>query len=133
MILQEAALKRATVMVVGSRQSRPLLEALNKAGARPVLKQSMPKALTALRQDRIAAIVVDRARVGIDALEFVLNVRDVDPRLPVLIVGRSSDRKSDLTLAAQDATYLVDEPDSHESSVVAALTGVLAPPGADHR
>jgi len=126
----DAASRKAIVMVMGSRRSRPLLQALDKAGLRPVLEQSMPKALTTLEQNRVAAVVVDRPRVDVDALEFVLNVRDVNSQLPVLIVGRSSDRKGDATLAAQDATHLVDEPDSYESSVVSTLMRLLAMPGA---
>ena len=124
----DAASRKAIVMVMGSRRSRPLLEALDKAGVRPVLEQSMPKALTTLEQNRVAAVVVDRARVDVDALEFVLNVRDVDSQLPVLIVGRSSDRKGDATLASQDGTHLVDGPDSYESSVVSTLVRILAVP-----
>ena len=129
----DAASRKAIVMVMGSRRSRPLLEALDKAGVRPALEQSMPKALAALEQNRVAAVVVDRARVDVDALEFVLNVRDVDSRLPVLIVGRSDDRKSDATLAAQNGTHLVDEPDSYDTSVVPAVMRILEMSGTECR
>jgi hypothetical protein len=61
-----------------------------------------------LRSERFAAVLVDRGATDVDALEFVLNVRDINEHVPVVVVGSTGDTDDEEALRAQPRTQVLD-------------------------
>lgn len=109
----------APVLVLGSYKERKLNDALADAGFTPVVRRNMDAALHKVRHEDLAGIVVEREWVDVDALEFVLNVRDYDHATRIIVVGGSGEPDTDRTLdqlartfnigRVQDAGHLTDE------------------------
>jgi len=100
---------RATaLLVLGSRTDRKLVNALLDLGFSPMLRSSMSSALSKLRSERFAAVLVDRGAIDVDALEFVLNVRDINEHVPVVVVGPTDDTDDEEALRAQPGTQVLD-------------------------
>jgi hypothetical protein len=58
----------------------------------------LTQVLAKLRAGAFRAIVVDRETAAFDLLEFALNVRDVDERVPIVVVNRAGRSTKDLFL-----------------------------------
>ena len=100
-------MKPVAALILGSNQNDRLLNAFFAMGLAPIVRETMGAALTKLRHERFQLILVDRFRVDVDVLEFVLNVRDLDEATPILVAGRSTDVEEDQALARQAATTIV--------------------------
>ena len=85
---------RTSVLILGSNSNKELEDLFFDLGLNWILRETMSAALSALRRESFATVVVDRDRVEVDVLEFILNVRDIDRRTPVIILGRG-DRPHD--------------------------------------
>jgi len=115
---------RATaLLVLGSSTDRKLVDALFDLGFAPLVRDSMSSALSKLRSERFAALLVDRDSADVDALEFVLNVRDIDEHVPVVVVGRAGDGDDEEALRAQPGTQVLDR---SPERVMAALERLLS-------
>ena len=101
-------MESSAVLVLGSERSSQLSRKLVELGLRPVTQFTMREALDRLRHGRFAAVLVDREFVAVDALEFVLNVRDVDSHTPIVVVGSSTVASEDRLLRSQIRTCLID-------------------------
>ena len=95
------------VLVLGTDDNKELMELLFNAGLAPVVRKTMRGVLAILPRERFAAILVDRDHIDDDLLEFVLNVRDVAPETPVVIVGEEADPKSNEALMRQHKIYFL--------------------------
>jgi len=84
------------------------VNALLDLGFSPMLRSSMSSALSKLRSERFAAVLVDRGTIDVDALEFVLNVRDINEHVPVVVVGPTDDTDDEEALRAQPGTQVLD-------------------------
>jgi len=78
------------VLVIGSPRNAVLRDALLEAGLTPVFRETILKAIDSLHRDRFVAIVVDEATARVDVLELVLNIRDLDDRLPTFLVAAAA-------------------------------------------
>ena len=76
-----------TVLVLGGASESPCVEDLFASGLVPIRRQHIGDAIHLLRHGRFVAAVVDHSHSTEDTLEFVLNVRDLNPGIPVLIAG----------------------------------------------
>ena len=104
-------MKPAIVLILG-RTGKGSLEELGFAlGLTVVVRERMQDALSKLRHEGLAAVLVDRKHVNIDVLEFILNVRDIDDHVPVFVVGRSHENGTDKVLLSLRRTFLLDGPD----------------------
>jgi DNA-binding NtrC family response regulator len=102
-------MRSTAVLVIAASEQRPCVQALDDMGFIPLVRREMQEALEKLRHEPIAAVCIDGGWEGIDVLECVLNIRDVDGETPVLIInGKSADQFTGL-LAQQPNTYLVQE------------------------
>jgi DNA-binding NtrC family response regulator len=97
------------MLVLGHHGRRDLLEALCRIGIEPEVRGSVPGALERLRRGRLMAVLVDRQFARADALEFVLNVRDIEAELPVIVAGAADDESVDRRLRQQTYTVIIDE------------------------
>lgn len=111
----------AVVLVLGSARSSRLSRQLAELGLRPLTQFTMRDALDRLRHGRFTAVLVDREHASADVLEFVLNVRDLDPHTPIVIVGHSTQPAEDELLTSQVRTYVLD---SKSAQIAGALRDV---------
>ena len=96
-----------SVLVVGSERSKVIARLVRELELVPTFVGSLQAALHALRHMRALAILVDRDQKRADDLELVLNVRDLDPRIPVLLIGATRDSRTERILSRQTATFLI--------------------------
>lgn len=87
------------VLVLGDRRSRSVVDGVAAAGCRPLLKDGVDELARMLQGRALSAVVVDCRHTNADALEVVLNVRDVRERIPVYLVERDSHRTDGLSRA----------------------------------
>ena len=97
------------VLVLGHHARQDLAEMLCSIGLEPEVRGSIPGALERLRWGHPAAVLVDRRFTRADALEFVLNVRDIEPTVPVIVIGTANDKAVDRQIHEQRYTVVVDE------------------------
>lgn len=98
-------MRRAPVLVLGSYKEHRLNNALAHAGFTPVVRRNMDAALHKIRHENFAGIVVEGEWVDVDALEFVLNVRDYDDTTRIIVVGDSEDNDTNRTLDDMGRTF----------------------------
>ena len=76
----------SSVLVLTNDDQSNLLEALFDLGYIPLIRQRMWPALQEIKHNNVDIAFLDLTCVEIDALEFVINVRDIDQHLPIVIV-----------------------------------------------
>ncbi len=98
-----------TVLVLGHHARQDLTEMLRRIGVQPEVRGSVSGALERLRRGQLVAVLVDRRFTRADALEFVLNVRDIAATVPVIVIGAANDKGIDRRIAQQKCTAVIDE------------------------
>lgn len=116
------------VLVLRSSENERLTEALFRKDIVPIVRGTLSGAVEEFHRRRFSAIVVDCADTGVDALEFVLNIRDIDPRVPIIVVGKSPDETTDELVLSQNNTTLLSDPASPQE-ITAEIERVLSPVG----
>jgi CheY-like chemotaxis protein len=84
----------------------------------------MEGVLHELRHVQTTAILVDRNQKEVDELELVLNVRDMDGNIPIILIGSTTDEHMDLVLSNQPATFVISKPVG-DPSLRDALRGLV--------
>ena len=118
-------MKAAALLVLGSVTDRTLVDALSDLGFAPLVRDSMWSALSKLRSERFAAVLVDGDAADTDVLEFVLNVRDIDEHVPVVVVGGSLHAGDGKALRAHLTRLGTVVLDGSPDQVIAGLEQVL--------
>jgi DNA-binding NtrC family response regulator len=72
----------------------------------------MQHSLEKIRHQKFTAIIVDQKFTKVDILEFVLNVRDIDKKVPIVVIGNGADEKIARKIAKQDHTTVLGEDES---------------------
>ena len=109
---EDVEMKPTAVLVLSRDENSYVLESVFSIGLAPVVRDDMHEALDKIRHDRFAMIVVDRNRADVDVLEFILNVRDIDVELPVVVIGQEGYKADTEILKDQPKTFLVEEFDT---------------------
>ena len=86
------------VLILGSAKHQELKEILFDLGFIPIERRDMIQALEMLHHERFVAVFIDYDHVDIDALEFILNVRDMKLSLPVMLIMQRMRQKKPLIL-----------------------------------
>jgi len=102
------------VLVLGNHAHRDLVEVLSGLGFASQVWGSMQHSLDKLRHEKFAAILVDRKFTHADVLEFILNVRDIDKSISVVVIGPAKDERIDRTILKQDHTIILREFESRD-------------------
>jgi len=102
------------VLVLGNHANRDLVEVLSGLGFASQVWGSMQHSLDKLRHEKFAAILVDRKFTHADILEFILNVRDIDKNISVVVIGPAKDERIDRTILKQDHTIILREFESRD-------------------
>ncbi len=95
------------VFVLSNNNQSTLVDTLFNLGYIPILRGAMLEALNKIRHEGFAAIFVDRHHINEDVLEFILNVRDIDAQISVVVVGESENRLEDKAIVNQHNIYLL--------------------------
>lgn len=97
------------VLILGSHAHRDLVQALASTGFIPQVWGSIRHSLDKLVRERFAAVVIDRKFTHADVLEYILNVRDIDKMIPVVVVGPGKDEQIERRIVNQDHTVVIAE------------------------
>jgi hypothetical protein len=109
-----------SVLVLGSERKRALSQVLSEIELAPTFATSLEGILHALRHTQAVAILVDRDQRIADELELVLNVRDLNRDIPILLIGSPREDRADEVLLRQPGTFLIHKP-ANSSSLAASL------------
>ena len=107
-------MRSTAALVMGRDENKHVMNLLLNAGLVPLVQRNIPQALDKLRHEHFAMIVVDRSHTDVDVLEFILNVRDIDGEIPIVVIGQSDDTLDDQILRAQPRTFVSGQYDSPE-------------------
>jgi hypothetical protein len=103
------------VLILGSHANQEFVEALSNIGFVPEVRGSVRHSLDKVRRQRFSGVVVDRKFTHADVLEFVLNVRDINQKIPVVVIGFGKDKRIDGKITKQDHTRVLSEFDRGET------------------
>jgi FixJ family two-component response regulator len=117
------------VLVLGNHANRELAQMLSGIGFVPRVWGSMRHSLDKLRHEKFTAVIVDRKFTHADVLEFVLNVRDIDQDIPLIVIGPGKDEKMDVRIKRQNRTIILAGSEG-DDSLAEKLARVLK--GSEH-
>ncbi len=98
-----------SVLLLGSNMKNRIINSIFDMGYTPILRDKMNEAFYKIRHDNFKAILIDRDRVEIDALEFILNVRDIDQDIPIIVFGKPVKAYNDHLLQKQENVFLLPQ------------------------
>ena len=119
--MKRAAGKRS-ILVLGSERNKAFAQTLRELELVPTFVASLEGVVHALRHMRATAILVDSDHRGADDLELVLNVRDLDSEVPILLIGSSREEYAERILSSRSKTFLI-----HKASNSRSLAGEIRP------
>ena len=96
------------VLVLGNHANRNLVQTLSRVGLTPQVWGSMRHSLDKLRHQKFSAVIIDRKFTHADVLEFILNVRDIDQKIPVLVLGSGQDEQMDREILRLNHTIILN-------------------------
>ncbi|MBD3257984.1 hypothetical protein GF377_06090 [candidate division GN15 bacterium] len=100
---------KGVVVVLEDRDHRNLSRVLTQWGYSMIVVDDMIKALDRIDHYDLAAAIVNHD--DMDALEFVLNVRELDETLPVIIIGSQLEQDVEQVLRERQPVYFVSTQD----------------------
>lgn len=101
--------KSKVVLVFGDDDKSELVEKLFSFGFTPIVHDDMLEGLKKLRHERFDAVFVDRNHLEADVIEFALNVRDFDERIPIIAAGKPSNAYENQVLLMQRNVFVFDD------------------------
>ena len=94
------SLRRKSVLLVSSGKNKALIEALLDRGVEILVRSAVLSALQALRRQDVAAVAIDLNHTELDLLELILNIRDLDAAVPVVLFGEPEESPGSAVLAS---------------------------------
>lgn len=82
---------KSTILIISSNVPPNLLDIVIQRGNDPVVTQDLTEIVEKLSRNHYSAVVVDLDHTCTDPLEVVLTARDIDPEVPILVLGTSLD------------------------------------------
>ena len=115
--MTRTSLNESQVLILGDHQRHQIESLLERMDYTPIVRGSVEHCLELLRIRFFFAVFIDRNFTQADVLEFVLNVRDLDCDVPVIVIGRSEDAEFDCKIQQQGHVTFVDRCEEIESSI----------------
>jgi len=112
------------VLVLGNHSRHLLPNVLKNLGFVSEIRGSVLNCLSHLQCQRVAAVVVDRDFTHADVLEFLLNIKDIDDSLSVIIVGRTKNDTVEQALRTQRQAVFVNE-SKNQKNLALELADIL--------
>lgn len=75
------------VLIIGNELREELLEAFFEAGLTAVARPASVDTFARVRQRSYDALIIDEGDPERDVLEVVLNIRDYDEKVPIIVLG----------------------------------------------
>lgn len=116
--------RNRSVLVLGSDRNKAFVQTLLRLELVPTFVRSLEGVVHAMRHMRARALLVDRDQRGADDLELVLNVRDLEPEIPIILIGSTGQGPADEILSSLAKTFLIHKPTN--SGSLAADLGPVA-------
>jgi PleD family two-component response regulator len=85
--------KSKYILIISNTRHDPLKEKIFERGYIPILKADWQAALASLHHNTFHTIIIDRKKSKYDTLELILNVRDFDSEVRILVFGMSGNIK----------------------------------------
>jgi len=103
-------MKSKKILILGRQDNHEIPKAIIELGYFPVTRGSVILCYEQLRSRCIDAVVVERDFTHADVLEFVLNVRDLNRSVPIIVFGCSGGARHEHKLASLKSLILLDVP-----------------------
>jgi len=97
------------LLILGSQSNQDYIEALSNFGFETEVRGSVRHSLEKVHHRRFSGVVVDRKFTHADVLEFILNVRDINRTIPVVVIGPGKDKQIEGKIDGQDRTIILNE------------------------
>lgn len=72
-------------LIISDNENSDIVRIVSSMKIIPIIRKTVLTALSLLRHHEITAIVIDKEYENVDALEFILNARDVDREVPIFV------------------------------------------------
>lgn len=95
------------VLIIAPDSNSPCVGLCSSMSFVPLLRCRLHLAIVTLRRQRPAAVWIDATRPEIDALECILNIRDMDRITPVFVLGGRAYREGAQRAMRQARVYQV--------------------------
>jgi DNA-binding NtrC family response regulator len=107
--MNRTVMDESNVLILGDQQRHQIENSLKLMNYTPIVRASVDHCLDLLRNYFYFAVLIDRAFSPADVLEFVLNVRDIDCDVLIIIIGRSEDEPLDPKIQQQGNIAFVNQ------------------------
>lgn len=95
------------ILILGDHNHHDLETAIARLGFTTMLWSSALHSLEKLRSQPVQAVVIDRDVAHADVLEFILNVRDINAHIPIVVVAQHKQDATDEAMRQQSqVTYI---------------------------
>ena len=114
----------SSTLILTRDMSASLKDGMRSIGLAALRVGTVDDAVKKLKYGFYTAVLLDERCTNVDSLEFVLNVRDVDPAVPILILGPPRKESVDDALRSQRGVYRIQHLTTPEQTAE-ALTNAL--------
>ncbi len=80
-------MQAVSIIQVGGKEVQALTTELEEVGYDPLVRDSIEGVLETLLYEQVGGVLISNMNVGMDIVELVLSVRDMDSQLPVGVVA----------------------------------------------
>ena len=105
----ESTARRGAVLVLGSERQTKLIGELENVGLEPMVYEGLQDSVQVIKQEEIVGILVDTKHGDVDALEFILNARDVSLDIPIAVISRKLKKRDKSVLANLPNTFVIHQ------------------------
>lgn len=99
--------RNAPVLVLDNPKKSILMDDLFEIGVIPITRTNISDAIKVLRHEQLRAIIINTRSIFDDVIEFILNIRDFNLNIPVIIAGVPPDRQEEQALRKQKGVVLL--------------------------
>ncbi len=96
---------RKALVLVGSEERTVLMDTLSEMGFHVYTSGSIQEALGEIHHHDFTSVIIDHDNDEVDPLELVLNVREIDGKVPVIVLGESKEQGANHVLSNQRHVY----------------------------
>lgn len=103
-------MNKKSFLVISCDRESSVLKMLFSRGFETVVVEGAARALRKIKNNTYPVVIVDTETCRMDILEFVLNVRDFNPAVPIVVVGESSDSEAEAEiLRTQEHVFIFSD------------------------
>ena len=77
--------KEKSVLIISDDENSKTVRMMSRFNLIPIIRRSILSAMEFLRHYEIVAIIIDKEHQNVDAIEFILNARDVARDTPIFV------------------------------------------------